>query len=156
MKIRLTSEPQCYNHIVIPIKPPGLRWPAVLILSILTLGIFEDVWLLRQAWWAKKSDSRSRAMIFVVAGLGLLILGGVLGEMSDLTVAAAWIEVAGLVINQIGNFSVKGTMEKHYNVSLSGLMTIFFTSIYFQYHFDRLAKATVTSTGSSLRSAQPR
>lgn len=141
---------------MVPIKPPGLRWPAVLILSILTLGIFEDVWLLRQAWWAKKADSRSRAMIFVVAGLGLLILGGVLGEMSDLTVAAAWIEVAGLVISQIGNFSVKGTMEKHYDVSLSGLMTIFFTSVYFQYHFDRLAKAGVTSSGSSLRYSQPR
>jgi len=25
-------------------------------------------------------------------------------------------------------------------VSLSGMMTIFFSAIYFQYHFDRLAK----------------
>ena len=128
----------------------------VLLLSIVTLGIFDDVWLLRQAWWAKKADLRSRAMIFVVAGLGLLILGGVLGELSTLKVAAGWIEVAGLVISQIGNFSVKGTMEKYYNVSLSGLMTIFFTSIYFQYHFDRLAKANVRASGSSLRYSQPR
>jgi hypothetical protein len=137
------------------ISPPRLPWPAVLILSIVTLGIFEDVWLLRQAWWAKRADARSRAMIFVVAGLGLLILGGVLAEISEFTVAAGWIEVAGLVISQVGNFSVKGTMEKHYNISLSGLMTIFFTSIYFQYHFDRLAKSNVTSSGSSLRYSQP-
>jgi hypothetical protein len=85
-----------------------------------------------------------------------LILGGVLGELSTLKVAAGWIEVAGLVISQIGNFSVKGTLEKYYNVSLSGLMTIFFTSIYFQYHFDRVAKSNVTSSGSSLRYSQPR
>ena len=137
-------------------KPTGLRWPVVLILSIVTLGIFEDVWLLRQAWWAKKADSRSRAMIFTVAGLALLILGGVLAETSEFTFAAGWIEVAGLVISQIGNFSVKGTMEKYYNVSLSGLMTIFFTSIYFQYHFDRLAKPSVRASGSSLRYSQPR
>ena len=54
--------------------------------------------------------------------------------------SAGWVEFAGLILSQVGNFSVKGTIEKHYNVSLSGMMTIFFSAIYFQYHFDRLAK----------------
>jgi hypothetical protein len=122
------------------VKPPTLRWPFVLILSILTLGIFEDVWLLWQSRWAKKVDPRSRATIFLAAGLLLFLVGWVFTEMADFKSLAGWVEIGGLVLSQIGNFSIKGTMEKHYNVSLSGVMTIFFTAIYFQYHFDRLAK----------------
>ena len=122
------------------VKQPALRWQFVLILSILTLGIFEDVWLLWQSRWAKKVDPRSRATPFMVAGLLLFLVGGVLTEMSDLKSVSGWVEIGGLVLSQVGNFSVKGTIEKHYNVSLSGMMTIFFTSIYLQYHFDRIAK----------------
>ena len=121
-------------------RPPALRWPLVLLLSILTLGLFEDAWLIWQSRWAKRVDPRSRATIFMVCGLLLFLIGGFLVEMWDFKGLAGWIEFGGLVLSQVGNFSVKGTMEKHYNRALSGIMTIFFTSIYFQYHFDRLAK----------------
>ena len=120
-------------------KPPALRWPLVLLLSILTLGLFEDAWLIWQSRWAKRVDPQSRATIFMVCGLLLFLVGGVLVELSDFKGLAGWVEFGGLVLSQVGNFSVKGTMEKHYNVALSGIMTIFFTSIYFQYRFDRLA-----------------
>jgi len=122
------------------VRPPALRWPLVLILSILTLGIFEDVWLLWQSRWAKKVDRHSRATLFLAAGLLLFLVGGIFAEMSDFKSLAGWVEFGGLVLSQVGNFSVKGTIEKRYKVSLSGLMTIFFSSIYLQYHFDRLAK----------------
>ena len=122
------------------VKPPSLRWPLVLILSLVTLGLFEDAWLLWQSRWAKKVDPTSRATIFAIGGLLLFILGGVFTELPDFRSLAGWIELGGLVLSQVGNFSVKGTIEKHYDVSLSGIMTIFFTSIYLQYHFDRLAK----------------
>ena len=122
------------------VKPPALRWPLVLILSLVTLGLFEDAWLLWQSRWAKKVDPRSRATIFAAGGLLLFVIGFVFAEMSDLKSVAGWVEIGGLVLSQVGNFSVKGTIEKHYNVSLSGMMTIFFTSIYLQYHFDRIAK----------------
>ena len=122
------------------VKPPALRWPFVLILSLVTLGLFEDAWLLWQSRWAKKIEPRSRATIFAAGGLLLFVIGGVFTELPDFKSLAAWVELAGLVLSQVGNFSVKGTIEKHYNVSLSGIMTIFFTSIYLQYHFDRLAK----------------
>jgi uncharacterized membrane protein YiaA len=112
----------------------------VAILSLVTLGLFEDVWLLWQSRWAKKVDPGSRATTILVAGVLLFLIGGVFSAFPDLKQAAGWIEIGGLVLSQVGNFSVKGTIEKHYNVSLSGLMTIFFTSVYFQYHFDRLAK----------------
>ena len=122
------------------IKPPALPWPLVAILSLVTLGLFEDAWLLWQSRWAKKVDPRSRAMNILVAGVLLFLIGGAFSAFPDFKQAAGWIEFGGLVLSQVGNFSVKGTIEKHYNVSLSGLMTIFFTSVYFQYHFDRLAK----------------
>jgi hypothetical protein len=122
------------------VKPPALRWQFVLILSILTLGIFEDAWLLWQSRWAKKVDPGSRATLFLIGGLFLFLVGAVFTKTSDFTLLTGWVELGGIVLSQVGSFSIKGTMERHYNVSLSGLMTIFFSSIYFQYHFDRLAK----------------
>jgi hypothetical protein len=123
-------------------KPPTLRWPLVLILSIVTLGLFEDAWLLWQSRWAKKVDPRSRATMFLVGGVLLFLIGGGFSAIPDFKSLAGWVEFGGLVVSQVGSFSVKGTMEKHYNVALSGIMTIFFSAIYFQYHFDRLAKNT--------------
>jgi hypothetical protein len=123
------------------LKPPTLRWPLVLILSILTLGLFEDAWLLWQSRWAKRADPSSRGTKLLVAGVVLFLIGAILSVFADLKSIAGWVDLAGFVMSQVGNFSVKGSIEKHYNVSLSGLMTIFFSSIYFQYHFDRLAQA---------------
>ena len=122
------------------VRPPTLPWPFVLLLSLVTLGLFEDAWLVWQSGWAKKVDPRSRATIFAVGGLLLFVLGFVFTELPELKSLAGWVEIGGLLLSQVANFSVKGTIEKHYNVALSGMMTIFFTSIYFQYHFDRLAK----------------
>jgi hypothetical protein len=123
------------------LKPPTLRWPLVLILSIVTLGLFEDAWLLWQSRWAKRADPSSRGTKLLVAGVVLFLIGAILSVFADLKSIAGWVDLAGFVMSQVGNFSVKGSIEKHYNVSLSGLMTIFFSSIYFQYHFDRLAQA---------------
>jgi len=123
------------------LKPPTLRWPLVLILSIVTLGLFEDAWLLWQSRWAKRADPSSRGTKLLVAGVVLFLIGAILSLFADLKSIAGWVDLAGFVMSQVGNFSVKGSIEKHYNVSLSGLMTIFFSSIYFQYHFDRLAQA---------------
>jgi hypothetical protein len=122
------------------LKPPTLRWPLVLILSILTLGLFEDAWLLWQSRWAKRVDPSSRGTKLLVAGVLLFLIGAALSLIADLKSVAGWVDLAGFVMSQVGNFSVKGSIEKYYKVSLSGLMTIFFSSIYFQYHFDRLAK----------------
>jgi hypothetical protein len=122
------------------LKPPTLRWPLVLILSILTLGLFEDAWLLWQSRWAKRADPSSRGTKLLVAGVVLFLIGAILSVFADLKSIAGWVDLAGFVMSQVGNFSVKGSIEKYYKVSLSGLMTIFFSSIYFQYHFD-LAKA---------------
>ena len=76
----------------------------------------------------------------LLAVVAAFVIGFVFTELSDLKSVAGWVEIGGLILSQIGNFSVKGTIEKHYKVSLSGMMTIFFSAIYFQYHFDRLAK----------------
>jgi hypothetical protein len=121
------------------VNPPTLRWPLVLILSIVTLGLFEDAWLLWQSRWAKRAEPSSRATKLLVGGVLLFLIGAVLSVFADLKSVAGWVDLAGFVLSQVGNFSVKGAIEKHYKVSLSGLMTIFFSSIYFQYHFDRLA-----------------
>jgi len=85
-----------------------------------------------QAWWAeeRKADDRSRAHDLVVARPSGLPLAACLAEISEFYVASG-----GLKLPEDGHqpgreFSVKGTWENAYNVSLSGTDTIFFTSIF--------------------------
>ena len=46
----------------------------------------------------------------------------------------------------VASFSMKASIEKHYNVAeplgltLSGAMTLFFNIYYFQYHFTRITQ----------------
>src|SRR5580704_205997 len=55
--------------------------------------------------------------------------------------------LGGFVIWLIGVFSMKASIEEHFNtvepigLQLSGVMTFFFNVIYFQYHFTEIARA---------------
>ena len=42
--------------------PPGLTWPLVLSLSILSCGLFLLAWEIALAWWVRDVQARSRAL----------------------------------------------------------------------------------------------
>jgi hypothetical protein len=128
------------------VEPPTLSWIIVLCLNFITSQIFGFIWACRQAWWAKKAVSSNRALIWlVVCILCFFIAGGVEME-EELKPLSGLLILGGVVCWQVAIFSLRNSMQVYYNsveprgLQLSRLMTFFFSILYFQYHFTRLAK----------------
>ncbi len=58
--------------------PPSLHWGILVLLGVLTCGIFGWVWAFIQAAWVKKVQPESKALIYygIAVGLFVLIFGG--------------------------------------------------------------------------------
>ena len=127
--------------------PPNLHWSIVLILVVVTRQLFNLIWALVQASWATKLAGDNKPLV-LVAMYPAGIVAGVL------TIAlfrqAPWLGglfiIAGAIMLVVGVFSIKHAMEDYYNsremigLSLSGVMTFFFGTVYLQYHINRIAK----------------
>jgi hypothetical protein len=54
--------------------------------------------------------------------------------------------LAGAIVHLVGVFSIRSAMEDYYNstetigLTLSAVMTFFFSTVYLQYHINRLAR----------------
>jgi hypothetical protein len=132
--------------------PPNLHWAVLLILEIVTRQLFNLIWALVQANWARKLIKNNKPLVLVAmypAGIIAGIAAGVIGAggNSDATAVAAGLCVIGGVIAYIiGIFSIRSAMEEYYNsienigLSLSGVMTFFFSAVYLQYHINRIAR----------------
>jgi hypothetical protein len=145
----ITPEPQ-----LVPL-PPNLHWSVVLILGIITRGLFNMVWALIQANWARKLTGDNKPMVLVamypagvVAGILTMVLYKQAAALSGLFF------LAGTVVYLFGLFSIKAAMEEYYNSTeniylvLSGVMTFFFSTVYIQYHINCLAKLKKTGVPS--------
>ncbi len=135
------AEPQ-----LVPL-PPNLHWSIVLILSLLGGQLFSPLWALVQANWARKLSGEKKPILLVAmypAGLVASFLTIVLYPDADALVGLFFL--AGLIAYIIGLFSIKLAMEEYYNstenigLRLSGAMTFFFNTVYFQYHINSLAR----------------
>src|SRR5262249_48818195 len=147
--------------------PSGLHWALVLILGIVTFGIFTIVWMFVEAAYAHKLRTNSKPLLFYGIGIPLMLLAGVVTEVPDLKDFSALPQLAGLVLMIAGHFSLKNALEDYYNhvepinLQLSGGMTFFFNVIYFQYHLSKIRKWKLTGIGDfpsavpSFRDAAP-
>ncbi len=140
--------------------PPNLHWSILLIIVILgrlSYGalalIFNWVWVLIQANWARKLSGNNLAMVLVamypagfVAGIFAIGFGAAAGQNAGLYAAGGIFIFAGLIAYIVGIFKIRGAMEDYYNsreniaLTLSGVMTFFFSSVYLQYHINRIAR----------------
>ena len=126
--------------------PPSLHWGIVLLLAILTCGLFGSAWAIVEAIWVKKVQPSSKALLYLCPAFVLLIAGGILDASPDenLQTLGAIPNIGGGVLWIVASFSMKSSIEEHYNVAeplgltLSGVMTFFFNVYYFQYHFTRI------------------
>jgi hypothetical protein len=132
--------------------PPNLHWAVLLILEIVTRQLFNLVWALVQANWARKLIKNNKPLVLVamypagiIAGIAATVVG--VGQNSEvLAVAAGLCILGGLIAYIIGIFSIRSAMEEYYNstenigLSLSGVMTFFFSAVYLQYHINRIAR----------------
>lgn len=133
--------------------PPNLHWSIVLILDIFTRQLFNPIWALVQANWARKLINDNRPMVLVamypasmVAGILTIALYRQAAALGGLFI------LAGAIVYLFGVFSIKAAMEEYYSstenigLTLSGVMTFFFSTIYLQYHINRLARWKKTGT----------
>jgi len=136
---------------VVPL-PANLHWGLLLLLVAITRQLFNWIWAFVLANWARKLSGNNKAMVLVAmypGGFLAGILAMAVGEATH-TPAMAGIGVfcivAGAIVYLFGIFKIRDSMEEYYNsrenigLSLSGVMTFFFSSIYLQYHVNRIAR----------------
>lgn len=131
--------------------PPNLHWAIVLILGVVTRQLFNLVWAMVQANWARRLSSDNKPMVLVAmypAGIIAAILAGVLYPRSPWI--AGLLTLGGAIVYLFGMFSIKAAMEEYYNstenigLQLSGAMTFFFSTVYIQYHINSIARSKKT------------
>jgi hypothetical protein len=130
--------------------PPRLHWAWVLLLSILTFGIFWMVWMVVQARWVKKATGNARPfgwalayllyipVIVLAAAAGAVILtftsrSGMIPDFSNHVADLARVFSFLLYIASV--YMLKSALESPLiRIPLHGLATFFFGPVYFQYY----------------------
>ena len=127
--------------------PPNLHWSIVLILGLVTRQLFNLIWALVQANWARKLCSDNKPMVLVAmypAGMVAGILTTALFPHS--ASLGVLFMFGGAIVYLFGVFSIKAAMEQYYTstenigLQLSGVMTFFFSTVYIQYHINSIAR----------------
>jgi len=104
-----------------------------------------------QANWARKLIKNNKPLVLVAmypAGIIAVIVAGLVGggDSDALAIPAGVCVIGGVIAYIMGIFSIRSAMEEYYNstenigLSLSGVMTFFFSAIYLQYHINRIAR----------------
>lgn len=132
--------------------PPDFHWALVLLITVVTCGLFAWAWLIVEAAWIRKIKPASRGLLFALLALASAFVGGfingVSGAMDRSTPnpLGGLFSLAGIVLWLVAAFTMRSDLEEYYNsveninLRLSGVMTFFFAVFYFQYHFSRIAR----------------
>jgi hypothetical protein len=132
--------------------PPDFHWALVLVIGIVTCGLFWWAWIVVEAVWIRKIKPESKGLLLVLLALGFSfgggIINGVIEAMSQGNAVpfGGLFSLAGIVLQIVGVFTMRSDLEDYYNttenigLSLSGVMTFFFAVFYFQHHFTRIAQ----------------
>ncbi len=143
--------------------PPDLHWGLVILITIFTNGIFLIVWEFVVAAWLKKVQPQTKTLTqyilgysLLVGALAVLLIGAGIAFASGRgeppspssfipAFAIAWlVYMAGFIILIVARFTERASLEAHFNgpdpvgLRLSGVMTFFFGTMYFQYHLNRI------------------
>jgi hypothetical protein len=128
----------------------------VLLIAFFTCGIFSMIWLVIQGVWLRKVKPDSKAFMYLTITVVVWVLIIVLAIAQGVAVGASGqkqpgmqaigglLEILLFVIFLFTVFTMRSDIEEHFNaaepigLSLSGVMTFFFSVYYFQYHFSRI------------------
>lgn len=133
-----------------------MHWLVLLIFTWVTGGLAGLVWAFRQASFVKKLDPSSKAVLLLaITTLGMVaqvvMYIGAMQSLSASSIATAsmvilLINVVIIVCGLMAVFGMRSSIVRYYNTTepiglkLSGVMTFFFSILYFQYHFSRIAE----------------
>jgi len=136
--------------------PPDMHWALVLVLSWITMGLAGLIWAFKEATFVKKLDPASKAVaMLLVCLLGmaaqvLLYIAAIASRsltlMATMGVVVMLVNVVIIVAGLMAIFGMRSSLVRYYNtvepigLRLSGVMTFFFSILYFQYHFSRIAE----------------
>lgn len=128
--------------------PPRMHWVWVLVLSIVTVGIFWPIWLVVQARWVKKATGNGRPFVWSMAYLlflCLMVIAAIAGSVylivtgrhdvyADFADKAANLERAvGFLLYIASVYMLKSALESApIKIPLHGLIAFLFGPIYFQ------------------------
>jgi hypothetical protein len=135
--------------------PPNLHWALVLVIGMFTCGLFSIVWMFVQAAWMRKVNPNSKALFYYIAAIGVYVImivadiamfasGSSETPSPAISGVLAVCGIAYFVLFLVAIFTMRSDMEKHFTgpepigLRLSGVMTFFFSILYFQYHFSRI------------------
>jgi GYF domain 2 len=134
--------------------PPNLNWVLELLLGFFTCGLFVVAWNLVIAAWANRVQPASKALLFYIIATVLVVLnfGGSWGSVIAMShhqqphqnFVGGFIGVAAWVLRLIARFTLRDTLEQHFNgpeplgLRLNAVMTFFFGGIYFQYKLNEI------------------
>ena len=133
-------------------EPPSMHWGLVLLLSVVTCGIFAIIWIFVQAGFVRKLDANSKAIPWLIAYLGLSMglrfVAGVLEGIGHNSLAwlniIAWL--GGWACYLVAAFNMKDSLERYYNsrepigLRLSGVLVFLIPMLYLQYHFNEITE----------------
>lgn len=124
--------------------PPNLHWGLVVVLGIVTFGIFWIIWAFVQAAWIRKVVPKSKVLFYLIAYLGAAIVAATFGK----SLVNPILRLVGIVFWLMSIFSMRSEIEDYAltlspaGLSLSGVMTFFFNVAYFQYHMPEIRELT--------------
>lgn len=130
--------------------PPRLHWAWVLVLSIVTFGVFWALWMTVQGWWVKKATGNSKAFAWSLA-YAVFLVGTFLAAIVGSVYFAFWGQAygfadfrdklmdlrsaVGFLLYIASVYLLKSGLESSpIKISLHGLATLFFGPVYFQYY----------------------
>ena len=132
--------------------PPDFHWALVLLITVVTCGLFQSAWLIVEAAWIRKIKPTSRGLLFAVLAVAIAVVGGFINGISramdqgNPNPVGGLFSLASLVLYFVAVFTMRSDLEEYYNsteninLRLSGVMTFFFAIFYFQHHFSRIAR----------------
>jgi hypothetical protein len=123
--------------------PNDQTWVMVLLLSLVTCGIYSIIRMFQQASYAKKVDPGNQATAYYLAYLGIYFVSVLMTVASkgEGSVIGTLLSLGAGVSAIVGTFKVRAALQVAFNRPLSGVMTFFFNVLYFQYHMHDVATA---------------
>jgi hypothetical protein len=126
--------------------PPNLHWALLIVLNVLTsrfFNLFNIIWALLLANWGRQLSGDNKPMV-LVAMYPAGVISGIIAVSLHVPVVGGLLIIGGVIAYLFGIFSIREAMENYYNstenigLTLSGVMTFFFSTVYLQYHVNRI------------------
>jgi hypothetical protein len=130
--------------------PVDFHWALVLLITIITCGLFGWAWLFVEAVYVRKLRPSNYGLLFSILGFSVWFIGACVNGYTRVTYRATsgnyFFSIIAFALVIVGLFQMKSDLEDYYSteepihLQLNGVMTFFFGTLYFQHHLSRIAQ----------------